>query len=362
MVINSKNIRHTDYMKNYKVVLTGLFALLLASTGAYTAFAQTTTTPATASVGACMPITIDLHYGSDDVSTGRSVTSLQRFLVTQGFFSASNIGTGHFGPLTMSSVVSFQKAHGVPGTGYVGPLTRGAIIRIGCNTGVVPPTSSAATLYHLSPTTGPVGTTVSITGFGFTNANTILMDGNLAIRNVPISSSIAIACTTSPTCHGGINQTIIFTIPDSLSPNCPVGSMCAMYMRLVTPGTYTVTVQNENGTSNALPFIVTSGSSSQTLTTTGLDAPSTLSLGQTGSWTVHVANGSGNLHYSVVWGDENRTASTATIMAPSGSTQNSATFTHSYSICGNYTPVFTVTDDSGASVSISNTLKVTPLY
>ena len=81
-----------------------------------------------------------------------------------------------------------------------------------------------------------------------------------------LASSIAIACPMilgtdyAHTCHGGINQTITFTVPTSLAPNCPANSACPMYMRLVTPGEYDITVQNANGTSNAIPFTVTSGS------------------------------------------------------------------------------------------------------
>ncbi len=208
-----------------------------------------------------------------------------------------------------------------------------------------------------------VGNTVSITGFGFTSDNTILMDGNVAVRGVPISGSIAIACTTNPTCHGGINQTIQFTIPQYISPNCPIGSMCPMYMRQVTPGQYKVTVQNANGTSNEVVLTVSGSSTNQPLSLNGLDAPTTLALGQQGTWTVHVlaGSGTGNLHYSVVWGDEAYTS--PMIMAPQPtSTQTSATFTHAYSHSGTFTPIFMVSDDSGHAVSASNTIIVTPLY
>lgn len=79
----------------------------------------------------------------------------------------------------------------------------------------------------------------------------------VATRDVPISSSIAIACTTDPSCHGGINQTIIFTLPSYLSPDCPVGSMCPMYVRQLQPGNVTITVRNDSAVSNGLPFTVT---------------------------------------------------------------------------------------------------------
>jgi hypothetical protein len=190
------------------------------------------------------------------------------------------------------------------------------------------------------------------------------MDGSVAARNVPITSSIAIACTTNPTCHGGINQTISFTVPSSLSPNCAAGMMCPMYMREVTPANYSITVLNSNGTSNTIVFAVTGASQSNPLSINGLDAPTSLALGQSGAWTVHVlaGSGTGTIHYSVIWGDE-ATMMTSGIMIPAQtSVQTSGTFTHAYSRSGTYYPVFTVTDDSGRIVTASSAVTVTPLY
>jgi hypothetical protein len=116
-----------------------------------------------------------------------------------------------------------------------------------------PHTQAAVTLYSVSKTSGiAVGDTITITGSGFTNDNTILLDGMVAAKNVPITSSIAIACTTDPSCKGGIHQTLIFTIPSSIGPDCKAGQMCPMYMRLLTSGTYNLAVENENGTSNTI--------------------------------------------------------------------------------------------------------------
>ena len=202
----------------------------------------------------CYTFSHDLRAGTQDTGISTDVDSLQHFLSTEGYFSASNFGTGHFGPLTFHAVQQFQAAQGVPATGYVGPLTRAAIAKAQPSCKFA---TQAATLYAVTPTQGPVGTQVSIRGFGFSGSNTILVDGLVAARNVPITSSIAIACTTDPSCHGGINQTITFTLPGSVSPNCPVGSLCPMFIRELTPGTVTITVQNGGGTSNGLPFTIT---------------------------------------------------------------------------------------------------------
>ena len=222
---------------------------------------------------------------------------------------------------------------------------------------------SAVTVYSINPTSGPVGTTVDITGFGFTSDNIIHFGGG-DIAHVASSGGIAIACTTDPNCHPGIRQTLEFTVPSSVGPYCAPGMACPMYMQLVTPGTYTVYVENANGTSNKITFTVTgSTGNTQPLSITGLDAPVTLALGQQGTWTVHVSvpDTVGQLHYSATWGDETNAA--AQIMAPQPQqVQTSASFTHAYQRSGTYTSTFTVTDDNGHSQTTSSTITVTPLY
>lgn len=231
----------------------GLFSLLFVLLMAGSASVATAQTPASvSSAPVCFVFIKDIHYGQQDSGSAADVGTLQSFLVREGYFDAAKLGTGHFGPITLSSVKKFQAAQGVPATGYVGPLTRAAIAKVeGCGN------QPAATLYSISPASGSVGAEVSIRGFGFSSSNTVLIDGMVAQRDVPITSSVAIACTTDPSCHGGINQTITFTVPGSLSPYCPPGSMCALYMRVLEPGDVTVTVRNDSGVSNGLPFTVT---------------------------------------------------------------------------------------------------------
>ncbi len=102
------------------------------------------------------------------------------------------------------------------------------------------------------------------------------------------------------------------------------------------------------------------------MTITGIDAPSALTIGNVGSWTVHVSipgGSSTNLHYSVVWGDEVPTMMNSGIMMPQqNNVQSSATFTHAYQRSGTYQATFTVTDDAGHSANVVSTVNVGPLY
>jgi hypothetical protein len=88
----------------------------------------------------------------------------------------------------------------------------------------------------------------------------------------------------------------------------------------------------------------------------GISGPTQLSVGQSGTWSVNVSNASGNLSYSVNWGDQ--TSYPYASGAASASVQSSAIFTHTYATTGTYTPTFTVTNANGQSSSASATVSV----
>ena len=85
----------------------------------------------------------------------------------------------------------------------------------------------------------------------------------------------------------------------------------------------------------------------------GVSGPQSLAVGQTGTWSVKASDSSGSpLTYSVLWGDEIAVpldASRQSVTPP----QQTATFTHAYQGAGNYTPTFTVTNQSGANAQAS---------
>ncbi len=90
----------------------------------------------------------------------------------------------------------------------------------------------------------------------------------------------------------------------------------------------------------------------------GLDAPTTLAVGETGTWTVKAYDPeNGSLSYSVVWGDEvNATQGFSSTPAPA--ITQSATFTHVYNQAGTFTPTFLVRDNTGLDAKTSATVQV----
>jgi|GEM_PF-1436537 len=330
------------------------------------AFAQGYPTMATSvamPISTCISLGYNLRVGATDASTGGFVTSLQVYLMNAGFFNAAYMGTGRFGPITANAVARFQASQGLPSTGYVGPLTRALLQKITCGGSVVVPPVQGVWLTNLSPMVGQAGTSVTISGSGFTNSNTILMDGSVVATNVALNPTPAIACSVYDQNCIGNRQSITFSIPPYIQPYCAPGMYCAAMVRQVSPGPYSITVQNSNGTSNAVTFQVVSNTNAD-ISINGLDAPTSLTIGQQGTWTVRVLTGrnTGNIRYSVLWGDESQAAN-ASIMAPQDtSVQSSATFTHTYRVSGTYRPAFTVTQDGGGSASVSTSILVNPIY
>lgn len=119
-------------------------------------------------------------------------------------------------------------------------------------------------------------------------------------------------------------------------------------------GDYQVLVTSDEGDSNTVAFSIKTESDTE-VSVSGLNAPTKLSVGQEGTWTVLIgSNADGNLRYSVDWGEYSMM-----LRAQSDeSTQSSATFTHSYDEPGTYHPKFTVTDEDGNSASASASVVV----
>lgn len=87
----------------------------------------------------------------------------------------------------------------------------------------------------------------------------------------------------------------------------------------------------------------------------GITAPTVLTVGQEGTWTVRASEpNDGPLTYAVDWGDS---ASGARMMAPAAFVQTS-TFTHSYDHAGTYTVQFSIKNEAGAVTKTSASVLV----
>ncbi|MDO8469752.1 MAG: IPT/TIG domain-containing protein, partial [bacterium] len=111
---------------------------------------------------------------------------------------------------------------------------------------IIQPPTSTVWLDSLQPGTGPVGTTVTVTGSGFTPTGNDIHFAEGGIRGVSFSNN---------------GTTLTFKVPSSVS-GCDFWTSsfsCTQPARLVAPGTYTIYVANANGTSNEAQFTVSSG-------------------------------------------------------------------------------------------------------
>lgn len=314
-------------MKKTKIFLSLALGLILSGG---TALAQNTT-QLPIQTSTCVSLNYNMNYGARDYFTNGEVSRLQTYLNSSGYLSVG--ATGYFGPMTLRAVQSFQAANGLYSAGYVGPLTRAKINVLSCGV-----QTSAPVIYSVSPTSGTVGSQVTINGSGFTSDT-----------NIQFSSGWAQSTFIS-------NNRIVFNVPSTISPRCYYSNPPCMLLvasRLVTPGTYTVSVDNSNGTSNSVNFTVTSGTQANNPPViNGIDSPTNLSVDQTGTWTVRATDVTGGgLNYSVVWGDEvYATTYTTKTSLPYLPNWNNSTFTHVYHSAGTFTPVFTVTGSNGQSV------------
>lgn len=107
-------------------------------------------------------------------------------------------------------------------------------------TGPDTPARAAAAMTRISPTTGPVGTVVTITGTGFQARGNHLKFGTGFIKDLPSKD-------------GG---TLTFTVPDGLDLCSPEpGGPCPGGYPQTRPGDYAITVVGQGGA--ALTFTVT---------------------------------------------------------------------------------------------------------
>ncbi len=114
----------------------------------------------------------------------------------------------------------------------------------GCKDGACINGSTKPSIAALSPSSGPVGTKVTIIGSGFTPTNNGIRFGQISMGGFSSADG----------------KTLTFTVPQYGPSTCSLdGKVCTKDIREITPGAYNVSVSIVNGTSNALPFTVTAG-------------------------------------------------------------------------------------------------------
>jgi len=326
-----------------QIIAAGFFSLALL----FPAFsgAQAQMMQPQAAYDRCAVFNRDFGFGSRNRHDGDDISALQQYLGISP--------TGYFGSLTRAKLRAFQASRGISATGYFGPLTRQSIVTLMCGQ----QQDQAPVISSVSPSSGTVGSQATIAGSGFSNSqNYVLIDGG--------TSGGAISS------YDGANLT--FTIPNSVGAPCNLftsGMACPMYARLITPGTHTISVQTANGTSNSVQFTVTGPAcaygncgTNQPPVINGGNFPTTLTVNQTGTWTVNASDPeNGSLNYSVNWGDNGQCnyPYTCGIASPSAAIQQASTFTHSFANPGTYTITFTVTDSAGLSAQTTTSVLVT---
>ena len=201
-----------------------------------------------------------------------------------------------------------------------------------CGFGSVCPLTAS----YLNPTSGGVGTSVTVIGTGFS--------------------------TTGNTVHFGVGVITGLTSPDGRSVSFTVPTQLSGYgSQLVTLGQYPISVTNSSGaTSNTLTYTVTTLGSAGSPVISGVSGPTTLSLNTNGVWTLSVNNqGSNYTTASVTWGDQVYGAYLAAPQQVFGNGTQTITFSHSYSQIGTFTATFSVTNQNGQTNTSSVTVNVT---
>ncbi len=209
------------------------------------------TTPSGSS-SQCLNLANALVIGSTDATTNGEVSKLQHFLIAAGVYPEAST-TGYYGLLTAQAVVRWQKAHGmdfVTTRSGVGPMTRA---KMTCDQKVAQCSTydSKPVITSITPSSGPVGTTIEIIGcnfLGFESNKTLWFTNSKGERGLLYGGSDA-----------GMRTSKRVTLPQTLcqSDNSHSGLPCSASLELV-PGLYTVYSNSYGGNSNAVNFTISS--------------------------------------------------------------------------------------------------------
>lgn len=317
----------------------------------------------------------DLHVGS----TGQDVSNLQTWLMSNGFsipsISTGAANRGYFGSQTQAAVVAYQRSIGLPAYGFFGPITRTYWFNHfgnGYQNGPLRVTSpnggetwQKGTTQYITWTVAPgvQGGTADIK-LEFPVPACAQQGSNWACMTamrapLTIASGISL---NSGSYAWNVGNSVPLAIPcDAFATYCP------NQMTPIVDGQYKIQICPTNANSNSQCddsdnyFNITSPgvSNGQNPVINGIDTPTSLSINQTGTWTVHATDPqNGTLSYSVNWGDVVYPVAGYSATAALPQYSQSTTFTHSYSSAGTYTVTFTVRNSSGLQAQTSSTVVV----
>ncbi|MFH0890618.1 MAG: CARDB domain-containing protein [Candidatus Liptonbacteria bacterium] len=302
-------------------------------------------------VSACRELRNTLRAGTK----GEDVSYLQTLLQKEGFaISQDEISGQEYGESTASAVTGLQEKYrseilapvGLKyGSGLVGAGTRKKLNALyGCLQPVIqppqPPIEVGAPIIH--SVSGP----------------TVLKSGEVGTWTIKASDPN--------------NGTLRYRVIWGDEASGISGMMTTPLENFVQTTTFTHTYYNPGSVYEPV-FYVTNDSgritkksltvkiidlSGQAPVVSGVSGPTTLKVGEVGTWKVGVnANYNDYLSYSVIWGDElAQTSSDGSSAARSIS--QSATMTHAYQQAGTYYPIFYVTNQNGQSAKTSISVQV----
>lgn len=288
---------------------------------------------------------------------GDDVRELQEVLSSEGYLAEDNL-SGYFGPVTEEALRKLQSANGVvssggaatTGWGVLGPMTRAWFWKW-CG--------GVRDDFSASPTSGSAPLTVSFSA-KTKGAGTYYLDfGDGSSKTLEPLAGICVAGDPSSPCNGGPDLRVnhvytsegAFTAVLSYGPACSSNVPCAAVIQKV--GSATIRV---------------GGSSGGNVSISGVEGPTTLRVGQEGTWKVNTSAPAGEqLRYSVFWGDETAVAALNAYAGNDASVRSTGTFTHVYSKVGAYSPKFTVSSgdksaSASASVKVGDSPNICPMY
>jgi len=301
--------------------------------------------------GFCWSFNQDLKLGDGGMGGGSrarnqvddDVHSLRQFLTREGIavlissdgYPGISMIESWFESETQAAVKKFQAKYGIPNTGYVGPLTRAKLNALyGCNKKV------------------------------FITPN--------ALANAKVGESYGHQLRVQGMYGPEVDREIRWSVSaGSLPPGLELrqhfenGNIWLIYGIPTTAGTHTFTVQATDGIRTAMQNytlrVLPKDGNNQAPVISGISGPTTLKVGETGTWTVRASDPeNGSLTYSVVWGDEVKLPIGSSLMptADYGVPNQTATFSHSYASAGSYKIIFNVFDSYGHLTSSSITAAV----